>query len=106
MEIDRNPEAKKKPSEQQEAIDENIRVLDEAFAKARAYAKARDVDGASAVDSDLNLEALIPAVRGELPIFVHAEEVKQIFSALEWAKRQKLSITLSADSMPGGCPTN
>jgi imidazolonepropionase-like amidohydrolase len=37
---------------------------------------------------------MIPALKGELPVFVHATEVKQIESAVAWATTEKLKITL------------
>src|SRR5690606_6683060 len=34
-------------------------------------------------------EAMIPMLRGEVPLFIHANEIRQIRSAVEWAARRK-----------------
>lgn len=70
-----------------------VRLLDEAFAQARAYAKAKAAAGRP-VDTDLRWEAMLPVLRGEQPLFVHADEVKQIRAALAFARRQALKITI------------
>ncbi|HKB56637.1 MAG TPA: amidohydrolase family protein [Lacunisphaera sp.] len=93
--IDRSPQAAKKPEDQQKAIDLKLRKLDEAFAAARAYAQARTAAaGRPAPDTDLRWEAMVPVFEGKLPVFVHADEARQIEAALAWARQQQLSITL------------
>jgi imidazolonepropionase-like amidohydrolase len=83
----RGPAAPARPA------DTGERALDEAFAQARAYARAKAAGG-RAPETDLRWEAMGPVLRGEQKLFVHANEVKQIRAALAWAKRQELKITI------------
>lgn len=62
--------------------------IDEAFTAARAWLTAFTADPSIGVD--LRHEALVPALRGEVPVFVLADDVEQIESAVLWAIGQKL----------------
>ena len=79
-------------SAQQKNIDAQVRVLDDAIAAARNYARAKA--GTGGVDTDLRWEALQPALRGEQRVFVHADELKQIRAALAFARKHRLAITI------------
>ena len=78
---------------QQKNLDAQVRQLDDAFASARAYALTR-TSGAQPADTDLRWEAMLPVLRGEQRVFVHADELKQIRAALAFARRQRITITL------------
>lgn len=93
MTVNRDPNFPRPVAEQQKAIDENLKKLRDAFANARAYRKAKEAAG-QAVDTDSRWEAMLPVLRGELAVFVHANEVKQIEAAVAWAKAEKLKLTL------------
>ncbi len=94
LDIDHGPDARKSVTKQQEEIDGRLRLLDDAFASARAYAKARQAKDTPTADIDLRWEAMLPVLRGERPIFVRAVTEQQIRSALAWSRRQNLKITL------------
>lgn len=91
--VNRDPNFPRPAVEQQKTIDENLKKIRDAFAAARAYLKAKEGAG-KAIDTDSRWDAMLPALRGELPVFVHANEVKQIESAVRWAKAEKLKITI------------
>ncbi len=91
--VNRDPNFPRSVTEQQKTIDENLKKIRDAFASARAYQKAK-TGAAQTTDTDSRWEAMLPVLRGELPVFVHASEVKQIESAVAWAKTEKLKITL------------
>lgn len=93
MAVARDPANPLRAEEAQRVIDTRIKALRDAFATARAYAKAK-AGAPATTDTDLRWQAMLPVVRGELPVFVHANEVKQIESAVAWAKSEKLKITL------------
>jgi imidazolonepropionase-like amidohydrolase len=93
MTVNRDPNAPRPAADQERAINDNIKHLREAFASARAYLKAKEGAG-KPVDLDSRWEAMIPVLRGDLPVFVHADEKKQIESAVAWAKAEKLKVTL------------
>ncbi len=68
------------------------------FDEARAYAKAKDAAArgkAPAPDPVPAWEAMLPFVRGQLPIMVHAEEIRQIKAAVHWAATNNCKIILA-----------
>ncbi len=91
--INRDPSFPRPVADQQRAIDDNLKKIRDAFATARAYLKAKEGAG-KPIDTDLRWEAMIPALRGEMPVFVYANEAREIESAIEWAKTEKLKITI------------
>jgi len=79
--------------EQEEQRDAALARLPEAFAAARAYWKARDAEGEAGVprhQRDVRWEAMGPALRGEVPVFVHASSENQIRAALEFLAEQQI----------------
>ncbi len=69
-------------------IDDHTKMYEdiEAFLrKAQHYAKARGVPGAQIV-ADVRLEAMIPYVRGEKPVYFRAESYKAILQAVNFAQ--------------------
>ena len=84
-----NPGAKAgAAAERRKAADKRILKLEEFFADARAYAKSNKAR------VDLRLAAMESVIGGELPVFIHANEVAQIQSAAAFAERQNISIVL------------
>lgn len=70
----------------------------EFFEQAKAYVKAKDAaaNGAGPAPQKVPAwEAMVPYVRGELPIVIHADEVRQIRSALSWAATNQYKIILA-----------
>ena len=75
-----------------------IKELADFFADARAYAQARDAAQTNgARDPGLNppWEAMRPYVLGQRPIIVHADELRQIKAALQWAETNQYKIVLA-----------
>ncbi len=79
-------EVEKKKTEALEAIE---RTLDDAEAYGKAVQAAADRLGPP-VEKNAKLEALLPVLSGELPLFIAAAERTQIESALEWADKRGL----------------
>lgn len=75
-----------------------LRLLDEVFESAAAYAKAKASDPKTSLDT--RWEAMLPVIRGERPVFIDADDRWQIRQALEFADRFKLKIVIvgGADS--------
>src|SRR6185369_7561559 len=63
------------------------RIID-LFAQAKAWVSAHDADPTTA--PDVRLQAMSPAVLGKRPVFLIADQVEQIESALTWALEAKL----------------
>lgn len=75
-----------------------LRALDEFFKDAQAYATAKAAAGSgqSKVPTpDPSWEAMLPFVRGERPLVIHADEVRQIKSAVAWAATNQWKIILA-----------
>ena len=89
----RLPDWLPKPAIEQalKAAAENLRVLDASFAEAIAYRAKQALPQAT---QDLRLEALQPVLSGDLPLFIHANELTQIRGALTFAAKYKLEVTL------------
>lgn len=72
--------------EQAKARDEAIAAIRKAFEDARAYWKARDAEGQRGIgkhDRDVRWDAMGRALRGEIPVFLHADALNQIRAALK-----------------------
>lgn len=91
MEIARGGRSARGADEQRRELAERLKLIRDTFAAARAYAGAKS---AGRTDTDLRLEAILPVLRGELPLFVHANTIAQINAALDWARDEKLAFTL------------
>ncbi|HYG21215.1 MAG TPA: amidohydrolase family protein [Verrucomicrobiae bacterium] len=73
-----------------------LKSMEDFFEEAKAYAKAAAAkDNGGAVSKVPAWEAMIPYVRGELPVFVHADEVRQIRSAIGWAATNQIRIAIA-----------
>jgi imidazolonepropionase-like amidohydrolase len=88
----------KSPDEQAKERTAKLRALDDFFKEAQAYAKAKDAAEPSqskAPTPDPSWEAMLPFVRGEYPLVIHADEVRQIKSAVAWAATNQWKIILA-----------
>jgi imidazolonepropionase-like amidohydrolase len=86
------------PEEQIKERERKVKELADFFADARAYAQARAAAQTNgAPDPGLNppWEAMIPYVRGQRPIIIHADELRQIKSALQWAETNNYKIIIA-----------
>ena len=70
-----------------------LRELDDFFAEARAYAKARA--SAKPPEKIPSWEAMLPFLRGDAPLVIHADEVRQIKSAVNWAATNQFKAVLA-----------
>jgi imidazolonepropionase-like amidohydrolase len=82
------PEAKQERDKQ---VDELADWLD----NARHYAQAWGHGGPAEYRRDLKLEALVPVIRGELPVLVFANRARDIHNAVEFCDKQKVKMILA-----------
>ena len=87
------PPEEKQIEQREERLEKIARVMEDA----RAYRTAKLAQGRGGDRLTINtrLEALLPVLDGELPIVVHAGEIRQLESALEWSDEQGLPIILA-----------
>lgn len=76
--------------EQAKARREKVQVIENWFNDVDAYAKGRAA-GAAVVPA---YEAALPLLRGELPLVIGADDLREIKSALAWAEKRKLKIVI------------
>jgi len=75
---------------------EKIDLIRRTFAEARAYARGKAAGkGARAPDVNPAYEALLPVLEGRMPVIVHADEDRQIASALDWAREEGVRVILA-----------
>ncbi len=89
--------APKSAEDQAKERTKRLQELDDFFAEAHAYANARGLtpkDGKAAAKVPA-WEAMLPFLRGELPLMVHADDVRQIKAALTWAESRKYKIVIA-----------
>ena len=101
MRINYGANVKKSEKQQKEEIQKSIRDLDHMVRDVRAYfqrIKQRSRISGERQKSDLRLESMIPFVVEKKKIFIHADEARQIKSAVEWAKKNDLKIIIVGGS--------
>jgi imidazolonepropionase-like amidohydrolase len=87
---------KQKPyTEAKQEYDRQINELTDLLAGARHYALALGHGGAADYQRDLKFEALVPVMRGELPVLVFANRARDIRNAVEFCDKQKLKMILA-----------
>jgi imidazolonepropionase-like amidohydrolase len=104
QELDTTPKEKARDKSKWKSLEdqakerrEKLKALDDFFADARAYAKARDAAKSGAPDPGRNppWEAMLPVVRGDIPLTIHADEVRQIRAAVKWAETNHFKIAIA-----------
>ena len=72
---------------------ESIQKLDSLFSSAHAYLRIKESSSKS-FKHDLRLEGILPVIKGEIPVFIHANEIRQIEAAVFWSDRQNINMVL------------
>ena len=95
MDLDTTPKDKARDKTKWKSLEDQakerrarLRAVADFFEEAKAYAKAKDAaTKGQAPTPDLipAWEAMLPFVAGTLPIMIHADEIRQIRAAAQWA---------------------
>ncbi len=88
MGIDRDNAAGSK-----ERRDEHIQQIKDVFIQARAYWKARQANPDDH-ETDSRWEAIKPVLDGEVPVFIHANHVREMQTSIRWALEEGLKVVL------------
>ena len=75
--------------------EKKVQELSDLFDRARHYQQAVEKGSSAAFERDLRLEALIPVLKGELPLIVVAERAREIKGAVEFCDKQKVRMILA-----------
>jgi imidazolonepropionase-like amidohydrolase len=90
---------KEKPyTEAKQEYDKQVTELTDWIERARHYAQAMGHGGPADFSRDLKLEALVPVVRGQLPLLVFADRSREIRNAIEFCDKQNLKMILAGGS--------
>jgi imidazolonepropionase-like amidohydrolase len=90
---------KEKPyAEAKQEYDKEVEGLTDWIERTRHYAQAMEKGSTAKYDRDLKLEALVPVLRGELPVLVFADRGRDIRNAIEFCEKQKLKMILAGGS--------
>jgi len=82
-------------AEAKQDYEKRVSELSDYLDEARHYAQAMGHGGPSDYKRDLKLEALVPVVRGQLPVLVFADRARDIRNAVEFCDKQKLKMILA-----------
>lgn len=82
----------KKPEEIAKENAKALQKMKDYFVQAKAYADAAAAGLNKGVDS--RWQAMIPVFKGERPLFVHADDLRQIKQAMELAKSYQLKLVI------------
>jgi imidazolonepropionase-like amidohydrolase len=69
-----------------------LKDLDDFFSEAEAYAKGRPTNITDQVPA---WEAMLPFLKGEIPLMIYADESRQIKAAVEWSAQRKYRVILA-----------
>jgi imidazolonepropionase-like amidohydrolase len=87
---------KEKPyTEAKQEYEKQVAELTELLDRARHYAIALEHEKSATFERDVKLEALVPVVRGQLPLLVVADRARDIRNAIEYADKYNLKIILA-----------
>jgi len=87
---------KEKPfSDAKKEYDKQINELAGFVEQARHYAQALQSPASAGFQRDVKLEAMVPVVRGEMPVLIFADKARQIRDAVEFCDKQKLKFILA-----------
>jgi imidazolonepropionase-like amidohydrolase len=88
----------KSPDDQARERRTKLRALQEFFEDAAAYAKAKDAAAKGSVPAPETTpawEAMLPYIRGQAPMMIHADDARQIKAAVQWATTNKYQFILA-----------
>jgi imidazolonepropionase-like amidohydrolase len=87
---------KEKPfTDAKKEYDKQINELADYVEQASHYAQALQSPASAGFLRDVKLEAMVPVVRGEMPLLIFADKARQIRDAVEFCDKQKLKIILA-----------
>ena len=86
----------RKPADQQKQAKERVQKIDEFFNQAEAYAKAKKATPKDRFKPVPAWEPMIPFLKGDAPIIIHAAQAPTVKSAAEWAAGRGYKNTIIA----------
>lgn len=90
-----NKDQWKSPEDQIKERDKRLKEIDQFFDDAEAYVRAKTNAAAGTFRTVPAWEGMLTVLKGEEPVFLDAEEKRQIESAVGWAKARKYRAVIS-----------
>ena len=82
---------KDKPfTEAKKDYEKHVDQLTDWFEQSRHYAQALEKAPPGSFERDVKLEAMVPVIRGQMPVLVFADNARDIRNAVEFCEAQKL----------------
>lgn len=94
MAVNRSPFARTPAKEQLERRDKNLQKITATFEHARAYLKAKEAVTKRHHDTDTSWEAMIPVLKKEIPVFIHANGIAEMQAAIDWASSEDIKMVI------------
>jgi len=91
--------------QQRDRIQKRIDILERTVEDAQAYRmtlEAPGIDG-RVTPTDVRWEAMVPVLRGELPVWIRANSLLEIQAAVSWVAKHKLRAVLVGGREAGHC---
>lgn len=82
-------------SEARQQYERRVAEISGWLESARHYAQAVERGSKDKFERDLKFDAMIPVVKGELPVIVYANRARDIRNAVEFCEREKLKMVLA-----------
>jgi imidazolonepropionase-like amidohydrolase len=92
-----NPYRRQTKEEWQKSRDAQLKALDEAFDEARAYRTAKEAEKGKGLpyhQTDSRWDAMIPVLEKKTPVFINANEVQEIQTAINWGERVDVRLVI------------
>jgi imidazolonepropionase-like amidohydrolase len=97
MTIRRSPFVQQSEEDQRKQMTENLKKIRDTFAEACAYKKAKEAEQQKGVPyhaTDSRWEAMIPVLEKKIPVFVNANEIKQIQAVVQWVADEDVKLVI------------
>lgn len=91
----------KSSKEQMSARDQALKELEKTFADAKEYQRLRTAKPDMPID--IKWEAMLPVLRGEMPLLIRADEMQAIQAAVAFTRRHDLKMILLGGYDAGEC---
>ncbi len=113
MELDTTPRASAKDKAKWKSLDEQakerrakLKSLEDFFTEARHYAKAKGAAKTNASPFEVipAWEGMLPFINGKRPVVIHANEIRQIRTAVDWAVTNHYKMILAGARDAWMCP--
>ncbi|HEX9699743.1 MAG TPA: amidohydrolase family protein [Acidobacteriota bacterium] len=80
----------------EQRANEQVARIEAKLDDVRAYAKAKEAEAAGGprYPTDPRLEAMVPVINGEVPVFLHTTGVATVRKAVEWGAKQGFRVVL------------